>query len=129
MYLLLVYKSWNKVYALLSILCVLVCIACHPQVLQVFRSNPSPLLLNLSHLGIQSRHAPPLFHSLIPQTALTSLMLGGNRLLDSSMQSLSETLPHLASLHTLDLACVGMTHRGLEILASVSPRSSVGNGQ
>ena len=106
-----------------------VCVACVFQVLQVFRSNPSPLLLNLSYLGIQSRNAPPIFHSLIPQTTLTSLILTGNRLLDSSMQALSASLPHLVSLHTLDLSCVGITHRGLEILANMSSRSAVGQGQ
>ena len=99
----------------------------HQRVLLLFESSVTPTSLDLSDFGIQSKHCPALFHSLMSQTSLTLLCLSGNRLLDSAMKSLAFAIPHLASLVTLDLTCTGITGKGLTTLAQAhlaTPNSS-----
>ena len=98
---------------------------CYKPVLDLFKTNANPSTLDLSNTGLQPKHCPAIFQSLVSQTSnLTTLLLSGNRLLDPAMEQLANTISHLSSLITLDLSCTGITAQGLATLSTTRSDSS-----
>ena len=87
------------------------------RILRLLQTNPNPLTLDMSNIGLHSSHCHALFHSLLPQSTLTSLILSGNRIMDSSISHLCSLLNHLSVLRTLDLKCTGITYHSLITLS------------
>lgn len=97
---------------------------CYKPVLDLFKTNANPSILDLSDTGLQLKHCPAIFQSLVSQsTNLTTLSLSGNRLLDPAMEQLANAISHLSSLVTLDLSCTGITAQGLVTLSQSTTRS------